>query len=509
MHKFLGFAGMLLFLTCGCGRHAGAPGAVTMLIESSPTNLDPRIGVDEASAHIDELIFDSLVKKDAHYNPQPWIATSWDQPDALTYVFHIRQGVHFHDGHLLTSRDVKWTIDSAHDGTLVTAKSGAFLKLDHIDAPDPSTVIMHLKKPDPYLLLNVSDGAIGIVPAGSGKTFSNHPIGTGPFVFVSQEPDKEVLVRRNENSWRPLPSIQSVRFAVVPDEITRALELQKGSADIATSRAIGPDMVNTIQNQKHSQLEVLSSPGTVVNYVNFNMRDPQLKDVRVRQAIAYAIDRPLIIQSLFRNEVRLADDLLPPSHWAYAQDAKHYSYDPAKANALLDESGRRRGPDGIRFHLTMKTSNQDTPRLLALILAQQLRAVGIALDVRSYEFATFYADITKGAFSMYALRWVGGNESPDIFQYAYSTERFPPHGANRGRYSNPEIDRLISDASAKTNQADRREDYVQVQKILAEDVPTVPLWYLDNVIVHNRRIQSLQVGASGDFSFFTTATLQP
>ena len=500
---------LLLAMLAGCGHRQAPADAVTMLIESSPTNLDPRVGVDEASAHIDELIFDSLVKKDESFNPQPWIATSWDEPDPQTYIFHIRQGVHFHDGRLLTARDVKWTLDSAHDGTLITPKSGAFLKVDHIDAPDLSTVIVHLKKPDPYLLLNVSDGAIGIVPAGSGKAFSNHPVGTGPFVFVSQEADKEVILRRNEQSWRPLPSFRTVRFAVVPDEITRALELQKGSADLAASRALGPDMVKTIQQDQHSHLEVLSSPGTVVNFVNFNLRDPELKDVRVRKAIAYAINRPLIIQSLYRNEVRIADGLLPPGHWAYASDAARYDYDPAKAESLLDESGRRRGANGIRFHLIMKTSNQDTARLLALILAQQLRAVGIALDVRSYEFATFYADITKGAFSMYALRWIGGNESPDIFQYAYSTERFPPHGANRGRYSNPELDRLMSDASTKDKQADRREDYVEVQRILANDVPTIPLWYLDNVVVHNHRIQNLHVGASGDYSFLTTATFEP
>ena len=127
----------------------------------------------------------------------------------------------------------------------------------------------------------------------------------------------------------------------------------------------------------------------------------------------------------------------------------------------------------------------------------------------AYEFATFYSDITKGAFSTYMLRWVGGNESPDIFHYAYSMEMFPPHGANRGRYANPELDRLLNDAASKVEQSDRRDDYVKIQQILANDVPTVPLWYLDNVIVHGRRLQNLHVTASGDYSFLTTATLAP
>jgi peptide/nickel transport system substrate-binding protein len=493
-------------LLCGCGHHAPAPGTIVMVIESSPTNLDPRIGTDEASAHIDELIFDSLVKKDAHYNPQPWLAERWDQPDPLTYVFHLRPGVHFHNGQLLTSHDVKWTIDSMHDGSLITAKSGSFLKVASIEAPDPVTVIVHLKSPDPFLLFNVSDGATGVVPYGSGREFWKHPIGSGPFVFVSQEPDKEVIVRRNENSWQPLPNIQRVRFAVVPDAITRALELQKGSADINSTRSLTPDMVYTIEHDPHSNLEVISGPGSVVNYINFNMRDPELRDVRVRQAIAYAINRPLIVQSLFRNQVRLADDLLPPTHWAYAIDAAHYDYDPAKANALLDAAGKVRGADGIRFHLVLKTSTDETMRLLCLVVAEQLRQVGIAVDVHSYEFATFYSDVTKGAFSMYTLRWIGGNESPDIFSI-YSATRLPPHGNNRGHYLNPEVDRLLNDAAIQSDQQVRRADYIQVQRILANDVPTIPLWYFDTVLVHSRRIGNIQATASGDYSFLTTATV--
>ena len=496
-------------LLCGCRSGARDPGTVTMLIENSPTNLDPRVGTDEASEHIDALIFDSLVKKDVHFSPQPWLAESWTQPDPSTYIFHLHTGVHFHDGRLLTSRDVKWTLDSMTNGSLVTAKSGSLLKVANIDAPDPATVIVHLKAPDPFLLFNVSDGALGIVPYGSDRNFSRHPIGSGPFVFVSQEPDKEVILRRNDHSWQPAPSIRGVHFAVVPDSITRALELQKGSADIASSRSLTPDMVNTIQHDPQTQLEVLQSPGSVVNYITFNMRDPQLKDVRVRQAIGYAINRPLIITSLFHNQVALANGLLPATHWAYAGDAAHYDYDPSKANALLDASGRPRGADGIRFHLSMKTSTDETMRLLSLIVAQQLRQVGIALDVHSYEFATFYSDITKGAFSMYSLRWVGGNESPDIFHWAYSVETLPPHGANRGHYVNPALDHLLADASSRTDQQTRRDDYVQVQKILADELPTVPLWYFDNVIVHSRRMENIHVTASGDYSFLTTAILKP
>jgi peptide/nickel transport system substrate-binding protein len=491
-------------LLAGCGSKPD-PNTAVVLIESSPTSLDTRIGVDVQSERLDMLIFDSLVKRDEHYEVQPWLAKSLDQPDPTTYVFHLRSGVRFHNGHALTSADVKWSIDSAHNGTVITAKSGSFIQIDHVDAPDPLTCVVHLKKPDPFLLWNLSDGALGIVPAGSGKDFWRHPIGTGAYKFVSQQQDKDVILERNEESWQPKPSIPGLHFIVVPDDTTRALELQKGSADVAIN-ALEPDTVHALR--ANPRLEIQTTPGTIVNYINLNLSDPYLHDVRVRQAVAMAIDRKLILDTIWRGQARLADDLLPPGHWARTDDVAHYPFDPAKANALLDAAGYRRGPDGMRFRLEMKISNTSSPtRLMALVVQQELRAVGIAMDVRTYEFGTFFADVTKGAFGMYALRWIGGNESPDIFRLAYAAASLPPHGANRGHYINPELDALMADAAASTDRERDRADYLKVQQIVARDVPTIPLWYQDNVVVHTHRLQHIQVSASGSYDFLKTATL--
>ena len=169
-------------------------------------------------------------------------AQSWETPDPLTYIFHLRSGVRFHDGRALTSRDVQWTLNSILSGKVATIKSQAYRQIVGIDAPDPLTVVIHLKQPDPGLLPSLSDGAIGIIPDGSGRDFGRHPIGSGPFRFVSQEQDKDVVIERNSGYWATPPSIDRVRFAVVPDQITRALELQKGSADIGVS-ALSADQV--------------------------------------------------------------------------------------------------------------------------------------------------------------------------------------------------------------------------------------------------------------------------
>jgi peptide/nickel transport system substrate-binding protein len=477
-----------------------------MLIESSPASLDPRIGTDAQSEHIDSLLFDSLLRRDQHFGLQPWLATSWDNPNPLTWVFHLRSGVRFQNGQPLTSRDVKWTIDSLLDGTVLSVKAGSFATVAGIDAPNPSTVVFHLKKPDPSLPYNLSTGAIGIVPFGSGKDFWQHPIGTGPFEFVSQQLDRNVIIRRNPGYWGTPAKIPRVRFDVVPDATTRALELEKGSADVV-SNGLPADEVYALRRNPH--LVVDEGPGTNVYYIVFNTRDPILRDPRVRRAIALAINRPLLIRSLWRGQARLAESVLPPQSWAFTDNVEHHPFDPAQANAILDQAGYKRGPHGVRFHIVMKTSNDETVRLVSVAIQAQLAQVGIALDLRSYEFATFYADLTRGAFQMAPGRWIGGNESPAIFQYIWDSHYIPPHGANRGFYSSPEMDRLIADASSTTDHQRRLQDYIQIQQLAARDLPSFNLFYLDSIVVHDRRMTNVTPNPSGMFDFLRTASLLP
>jgi peptide/nickel transport system substrate-binding protein len=255
-------------------------------------------------------------------------------------------------------------------------------------------------------------------------------------------------------------------------------------------------------------LMVESAGGTQVQYIAFNTIDPILRDKRVRQAIACAIDIPLILKTLQASRARPAVSLLPESHWAWTGDVARYSYNPERSDQLLDEAGYRPGAGGMRLHLTMKTSTDEGTRLLAATLQQQLAQIGIQLDIRSYESATYIQDLMRGSFQIYALRWIGGNEQPDIFGYAFSTARIPPKGANRGRYSNPELDALLDDAGKSTDPARRRDDYVKAQQILARDLPAFNLWYKDSIVVHNRRLSNIAISPSGSFEFLTSARLQ-
>jgi peptide/nickel transport system substrate-binding protein len=504
--RIIWIALVLLCVPTGCRSRAGDPQTVVFIIESSPNNLDLRQGTDAQSERVGGQIFDALVKKDEHYNLQPWLATSWQQPDPLTLNIHLRDGVRFHDGRPLEAEDVAWTIRSMIDGTLITAKGGAFASVDHIEVPGRLDLIIHLKHPDAGLLFNMSDGLFGVVPRGSGRDFGLHPIGSGPFRFVSAVQDKEVVVARNPDYWAGPPKIEHLRFAIVPDAITSALELRKGSADLA-SNVLTFDMLHALQSAPNIGIE--SGPSSVVIYTNFNVTDPLLRDRRVRQAIACAMDKQAIVDAIWRGQARLADTLLPEGHWAAASPSElaRYPHDVARAQRLLDEAGFPPDRAGVRLRITLKTSTDETTRVMAAVLQQQLRSAGIRLEIRSAEFGTFYSDVTRGAFQMYALRWIGSNEDPDIFRYTYGSSAFPPKGANRGRYSNPRVDSLLQQAAAETDQTKRRTEYIEVQKILAEDLPGIPLWYPNNEVVHSRRIHGVHPQGSGTFDYLREITV--
>ncbi len=507
---------VFVLASCSSNRNTTEPGTVNFLIESMPTNLDPRVGTDAFSAHLDGLIFSSLVAHDAQMNIIPDLAESWETPDPLTYVFHLRPGVKFHDGRVLTSADVKYTFDSILTGAVRTTKRGAFRMVAAIEAPDEMTVVFHLREAFASFLWNLTRPGVGIVPRGAGPEISQHPNGTGPFRFIDMKTDEEIVLERNhdyfgaktEAAQDPTGTgtkIERVRFRIVPDAIVRALELRKGSAD-AEINSLTPDMVATLG--KEPGIVADEQPGTPLTYVAFNFDDPVLAHREVRQALAYATDRATIIRYLLRGQARAASSLLPPNHWAYEPDVKQYDFDPARAERLLDAAGYRRGADGTRIHLTLKTSTDESARLYAAVLADQWKRVGVALELKSLEFATFYADITRGSFQLSTQRWVGGNSDPDMFEYVFSSKKVPPEGANRGHYRNPQLDALLDRARVEMDREKRKAILSQVQKIVAEDEPYINLWYPDNVCVHRAKLTGVDIPPGGDYEFLAGASLR-
>jgi peptide/nickel transport system substrate-binding protein len=503
--SILALATLLISDGCSYFNPVADPATLVFLLESTPTNLDPRIGADATSAHLDGLIFSSLVAHDAQMNVIPDLAERWETPDPLTYVFHLRQGVKFHDGRELTSVDVKFTFDSIIAGTVKTPKRGAFRTVASTEAPDAHTFVFHMREPYASFLFGLTRPSVGIVPRDSTPAISQHPVGSGPFRFVSSVRDEEIILERNTDYFGGAPKIERIRFRIVPDAIVRALELRKGSAD-AEINSLTPDMSATLA--KEPKLVVDEQPGTPVAYLAFNFEDPILAHREVRQALAYATDRATLVKYLLRGQARMATGLLPPNHWAFDADVKQYGYDPARAEQLLDAAGFRRGAEGVRFHLALKTSTDESTRLTSAAIADQWKRVGVALDLRPLEFATFYSDISRGSFQLYTLRWVGANNDPDIFEYVFGSKKMPPEGANRGRYRNPALDALLNSARVEMDQEKRKAILWQVQQIVAEDEPYINLWYPDNVCVHRARLTDILIPPGGDYEFLDTARLQ-
>ena len=484
-------------------------GTVNFLIESMPTNLDPRIGTDANSQYLDGLIFSSLVAHDAEMNIVPDLAERWEMPDPVTYVLHLRHGVKFHDGRALTSADVKFTFDSILSGGVKTAKRGAFRMVTSVQSPDDATIVFHLCEPYASFLWNLARPGVGIVPRGSSAAeMSQHPIGSGPFRFVNAAADEEIMLERNpDDTSRQEASatvVDRVRFRIVPDAIVRALELRKGSADVAMN-SLTPDMSVTLAEEG---LLADEQPGTMLGYVAFNFDDPILAHREVRQALAFATDRATLIRYLMRGQARAASSLLPPNHWAFEPNVKQYEFDLARAGQLLDAAGFPRGADGVRFHLEIKSSTEESARILTEALADQWKRVGVVLDLRPLEFATFYADITRGGFQLYTHRWVGGNNDPDMFEFVFSSKKMPPDGANRGHYRNAALDSLIDRQRVEMDRDKRKALLSEIQRIVAEDEPYINLWYVDNVCVHRKRLENISISPTGDYEFLEVARLR-
>jgi peptide/nickel transport system substrate-binding protein len=489
----------------GCAARSGEhPGVLVVGVTSGPNNLDPRVGTDDVSAKISQLVFNNLMTLDDHLRVVPDLAERLEMRDPTTYVVSLKRGVRFHDGHELTSADVVYTFKSLLDPSFISPRKGAFRMVRSIEAADRFTVVFTLDAPFASFPVNL---VIPIVPEGAGAGLRDRPVGTGPYRFVHYATDDRVELSPFADYFDGPPRNAGIVLKVVPDDIMRGLELRKGTMDVVVND-LAPDIV--YQLGQDPRLQLVESPGTDYQYIGVNLRDAILKDVRVRQAIAYAIDRQAIVEYLRRGLAAPAAGMLPPVSWAFEPGIRTFGYDPAKARALLDAAGYP-DPDGdgpaTRFRLSLKVSNSEFNRLQSTVLQQNLTAVGIALDVRTYEFATLYSDVLKGSFQLFTLQWVGGAVAdPDILRRVFHSGQVPPAGFNRGFFKDPRVDSLLDAASSTADDDARRTLYGDVQKTIAEEQPYISLWCKTNVAVAQRALTGFHIPPTAEFTFFKDVT---
>jgi len=477
------------------------PDVLVVVARVGPNNLHPLKANDEGTARVSQLMFDYLMDIGDDLRPQPSLLERLEMPDPTTYVGYLRRGVTFHDGRALTSKDVVSTYSRFLDPAYISPQKGAFTVMTGVRALDAYTVQFTLKEPfAAFPLANLVP--IPILPDGvSDAALAKAPIGSGPYRFVRYDVDDKVVMTRFDGYWDGAPRNAGVEFRIVPDDTMRSLELRKKTADLMIND-VPPDITHSFEER--GGYRVTRAPGLDFSYVGFNMRDPILSDKRVRHAIGYAIDREAIVKYLRRGLATQATGLIPPLAWAYEPGIRTFGYDPQRAMQLLDEAGYPDpdGPDGplSRLNLQLKISTNEEYRLQSTVIQQDLRKVGINLELRSYELATMLADLVKGNFQMTSLQWVGGAMlDPDILRRVYHSSQVPPAGFNRGFYSNPEVDRFIDLASKAIGEAERKRLYGEAQKIIAEDLPYIPLWNRTNVIVSQASLEGLHLNPVSDF----------
>ena len=490
----------ILLAFCGCQEEdLLGQGILVVGLEANPTNLDPRLSTDAASSRINELLYSRLFRMNEAGEPVKGIVEEWEQIDPTHYRFRIRKGIRFHDGRPLDAHDVRYTFRSMMDPALGSPLRSSYQMIESIVCPDPHTLLFRLSEPYASLLINLDLGILAR-PTGQGaegESPAGH-IGSGPFQFVSWTQNHEIRLKANPGYFEGVPRIREILFKIVPDDTVRILELRKGTIHLLQND-IEPEVLRSLE--KESRFTVKKRQGTNYSYLGFNLKDPILGSLKVRQAIAHAIDRKAIIEHLLGGLAVPATGVLSPLNWSYESAVEAYGYDPEKAKRLLDEAGHE-DPDGPgpakRFTLAYKTSQNDLRRRIGEAIQGLLGEVGIDVKMRSYEWGTFFSDIRKGNFQIYTLTWVGITD-PDIYYYLFHSKSIPPDGANRGTYLNPEMDLLIERGRVLQDREERKEVYGRIQKILARDLPYVSLWNEVNVVVMDPRVRGFVLRPDGDF----------
>lgn len=511
-HTFLLLLIALLILTYSCRR--ASDDHVTIALPEKFSTLDTLTSTasDAAAERVRNLLFNSLVKKDANFDYVGELAKEiTTSDDGKTITFTLQDNVKFHNGKEFTSADVKYTFDEMFKSN--GYKSGAFFDtvdkkrephITSLETPDPKTVVFTVGRPalKNQLLSNLV--AIPIIPEGSVAQQKDSPVGSGPFKFVSFDQSQNIVeFAANPDYWEGAPKVQKIRLKTVTDASSLQAELQTGAVDIAPLPTnLPPDTLRSLGNSPNLKVEQFD--GSNIQYLGLNTQSPPLNNVKVRQAIGYAVDREKIIDELLFGQAKIAHSILPPQSWAYTPGIQ-YSYDPAKAKQLLREAGYKNEPITFKYSAGNNAVNQ-----YSQVIQNALKEIGLNVQIEQLEPGTLRQQLAQGQFQMNTGIWIGGNQDPIFLKDLFTTARIPGENVNccnRSRYSNSEVDNLIEQAINSTDKTVAKDAYVKAWDIISRDLPLFPLWYPANMVVANKRIGNIKISPSGDFGFVKEITV--
>jgi peptide/nickel transport system substrate-binding protein len=496
---------LITLLACTPATRRTPDDTLVLAIETPMTSSDPRYAITNYDEKLGKLVAPGLTSVETPTaEPKLLLAAKIDHVDELTIDITLRPDARFSDGSPVTADDVARTYNTVADpkcGSLFERNISE--RFSTVEAVNDHLVRFHLKAPLGTFLTDISFGIISFHGVPPGECRPPEVIGAGPYVLRELT---SFRARLDANSYSfDHPGVPHLDIRFVQDASARLVMLVGGSVDVLQNAARA-DLVDDIALRP--RVQVRSAPSLLLTYMLINNDHPVLRDLRVREAIALAIDRPAIVIAKLGGRAVLATGLLPPAHWAYNADVAHWDRDLARANKLLDDAGFPRGPDGIRLHLVYKTSADAFRITLARLLAAQLADVGISVEVRAFEFATFFADIKKGNYDIATMQTTPITE-PDFYFFYFNSERIPdakdPDGGNRWRYRNAEVDRLTEAGRRETDRAKRIAIYGQIQRDVARDLPIIPLWNEDNVVLSNVDVQGYTISPNAGFFGLVTA----
>ena len=497
---------------------ASAPNTLVAGLVAEPTSMDPGQLTDINSMRVLANVYDTLLRfKPESFLLQPGLAVAWKiSPDGLTYTFTLRQGVRFHDGTPFNAAAVKFTFDRMLDPKHPAYKYGPYPfagfyygSVKQVKVTGPYIVQFILKQPYSPLLnsLTLNTGRI-VSPAAVrkyGKEFANHPVGTGAFSFVSWQKNVRIVLQRNNGYWDGAPKLERLVFRPLPEEQTRVTELLSGGVDFIVD--IPPD--NLDQLKKDARFLVYEQPGPHIWWVTLNMTKKPFSDVRVRRAVNYAVNKEAIARDILKGTATAATNPIPPAvTWAYPTDVLKYAYDPQKAKQLLTEAGYPNGFSAT-FWVPESGSGMQSPKTMATAIQADLAAVGVRVTIQTFEWGAYLAKYNKGfgtQADMGAMSFMldPGDPAP-MLGLVIDSKAAAPNGFNGGYYRNPQVDRLLAQATRVTDQQKRGDLYRQAARAIVDDAAWI---FVDNAIQNaaaTKRVTGFTLHPSFYLFFHTTA----
>ena len=493
-------------------------GVLTAIHWPEPTVLNSAVNSGFAAAFISTKIFEGLVEYDRSGHPVPQLAQSWStSPDGLSVTFNLRPGVKWHDGVDFTSDDVKFSIDvwkRYHSrGRLIYAN------VVHVDTPDPLTVVLHLSAPAPALMASLNSFTSPVMSrhayAGTDIPTSpanQAPIGTGPWVFREWQRGSYIVLERNQKYWdagKPYPDRLVVRY--LPDAAARSAVIETGEAQIGVQTPIALSDVKRLAARPglETTTEGYEYFAPIVT-MQFNNSRPPFDDVRVRKAVAFAINRELVVNNVWFGLGKVASGPISSKSEYYTPGVETFSYDPAKAESLLEQAGYKKDANGARLKLVYDVSPLGSEYLrLGEVLKQQLARVGIQIELRTQDNASssrrLYTDYDFSFFTAY----VGTYADPQLAVYWSKNIVKGVPFSNASHYASPDMDRLLEQVQVENDPARRAEEFHEIQRIAARDLPIFPLFELDQLTIFDKRIHDHTTTFDGPFSNWSSIWIEP